>query len=328
MNSIDTVLGGLRAAAESTRLRLLSLCADGELTVTELTGILGQSQPRVSRHLKRLCEAGLLERHQEGSWVFYRLAQRSDGAAFARTLVEMVPADDAVLALDRRRLDGVKQGRAARAALFFDENAARWSEVRKLYVPEPQVEAKFIEILADLEVDDLLDIGTGTGRILELMAPRIGRGIGIDLSHAMLGVARVNLEQPQLRNCSVRQGDMYNLPFAGASFDAVAIHMVLHYADNPTTALAEAARVIRPGGRLVVIDFAPHRVELLRDKHAHRRLGFADSEVGSWFEEVGLETRPPVHLAGDPLTVVLWAANRSNVTQLALGRAAAAGGRP
>ena len=308
LRSLDALLSGLRAAGESTRLRLLALCAEGELTVSELTQILGQSQPRVSRHLKLLCESGLLERHQERTWVFYRLVQPEAGGRLAQSLIALLPRADSTLALDRERLEAVKRARAERAARYFRDNAARWDEIRALYVPESEVEAAVLAAFGDGPRGDLLDIGTGTGRILELLAPHFERGVGIDQSHEMLDLARVRIEQHGLRHCQVRHGDMYNLPFAGASFDAVTFHMVLHFADNPTAALAEAARVLRPGGRLVLVDFAPHDQEFLREEHAHRRLGFAESEVAAWCRTVGLVPARAARLAGAPLTVVVWTA--------------------
>ena len=307
---MDALLSGLRAAAEATRLRLLLLCAAGELTVSELTEILGQSQPRVSRHLKLLCEAGLLDRFREGSWVFYRLA---DGPqrALARRLVELVAAEDATAALDRERLAAVKQRRAVAATAYFRANAERWDRMRSLYVDEREVEAALAALLPEGAVRDLLDIGTGTGRMLEVFGPRVGHALGVDLSREMLAVARVNLERAGCDNCAIRQADMYQLPLPGASFDAVIIHQVLHYAERPARAIAEAARVLRPGGRLITIDFAPHSLEFLRDEHAHRRLGFADGEVMQWYRDAGLTPAEPVHLPGEPLTVALWPAHRA-----------------
>jgi ArsR family transcriptional regulator len=305
--TIDQLLGGLRAAAEATRLRLLALCARAELTVTELTQILGQSQPRVSRHLKLLCEAGLLDRFREGSWVFYRLAR---GSELAQRLAELVPDGDAGLALDLERLDGIKRARAAAAQAYFRENAPVWNRIRSLYVDEQEVEARLLDLLPPGQVGDLLDLGTGTGRMLELFAPGVERAVGIDLSREMLAVARVNLERAGLPHCEVRQGDIYQLPFPGGSFDAVILHQVLHYVDRPTVAIAEAARVLRPGGRLVVVDFAPHGLEFLREEHKHRRLGFADAELVEWQRQAGLDPAEPVALPGGQLTVVLWAADR------------------
>ncbi|SVD07997.1 uncharacterized protein METZ01_LOCUS360851, partial [marine metagenome] len=240
---LDFVLQGLRAAAESTRLRVLALCAQNELTVTELTEILGQSQPRVSHHLKQLCDAELLERRQEGTWAFYRMRSDGRGRELVGTLLMLLPENDEALMLDRERLGEVKRARAVEAQRIFAENAPRWDELRKLYVPEYEVELALKGLFSDLRVNDFLDIGTGTGRILNLMADSIQRGVGIDLSRAMLAVARVNLQRPGASNCQVRHGDMYKMPFAAKSFDAVSIHMVLHYSDDPATVLTEAGRV-------------------------------------------------------------------------------------
>jgi ubiquinone/menaquinone biosynthesis C-methylase UbiE len=307
---MEHLLTALRAAGEPTRLRLLALCAHMDLTVSQLTQILGQSQPRVSRHLKLLLEAGLLERLREGSWSFYRLAVRGQGAQLARTLVDAIPADDPTLNLDLERLQTIRRAREKLAAEYFQQNAAEWDEIRSLYVEEDQVEGRLLELLAEREVEDLLDIGTGTGRMLEILGERARRAVGIDLSHEMLTVARSNLERARLRNCLVRHGDMYRLPVANASFDAVTAHQVLHYAEDPPAVIAEAARVLRPEGRLFVVDFAKHELDDLRDEHAHRWLGFRDDEVSGWCRKAGLRPRPPVFLPGEPLTVVIWTAVR------------------
>jgi ubiquinone/menaquinone biosynthesis C-methylase UbiE len=307
---MEDLLAALRAVAEQTRLRLLVLCARGELAVSELTQILGQSQPRVSRHLKLLCEAGLLDRFREGSWVFYRLSQSEPAGLLARQLVAACDESDPTIALDLQRLNAIKRQRADAANAYFRENADQWHRIRSLYIDEREVEAALVELIAAADPRDLLDIGTGTGRILEILAPRVGRALGIDQSREMLSVARVNLERAGLENGSVRLGDMYQLALPDASFDAVVIHQVLHYADRPIVAIAEAARVLRPGGIFVLVDFAPHALEFLRDEHAHRRLGFADAEVAEWCRIGGLDPAPARHLPGDPLTVVIWSAYR------------------
>lgn len=309
---MEFLLNALKAAAEPTRLRLLALCAHGELTVTELTQILGQSQPRVSRHLKLLCEAGLLERFREGIWAYYRLAERGAVAELARTLVDAIPDDDGGLALDLERLDLIKQGRREAADRYFSENAARWHEIRGLHVPERDVEQALLSLLPDSGISDLLDVGTGTGRILELFGPRIDHGLGIDGSREMLAVARVNLEQAGLRHCQVRLGDMYQLALASQSQDAVIFHQVLHYAEEPASALVEAARVLRPGGIMLVVDFARHELEYLREQQAHRRLGFTDEEVRAWLTRAGMAPEPVRTLPGDPLTVCIWRAVRTD----------------
>lgn len=308
--TLDDLLGSLRAVGEATRLRILALCAEGDLTVGDLTQILGQSQPRVSRHLKLLCEAGVIERLPEGTAVFHRLADGGAGSALAQQVLKLLPRGDARLRLDRKRLDAIRAERAASAAAYFRKNAQRWGELRSLHVEEARVEAELLRRLPAAGIADLLDIGTGTGRILELVAGRVGRGIGIDLSRDMLIVARANLQSAGLANCQVRQADMYRLPWTAPSFDAVTLHRVLHFAEDPARVIAEAARVLRPGGRLLIVDFAPHALERLRSEHAHRRLGFADDEVNKWCRAAGLRPEPVQHLPGKQLTVSIWQALR------------------
>ncbi len=307
---MDDYLDKLRAAAEPTRLRLLALCAQGELTVTELTQILGQSQPRVSRHLKLMVEAGLLDRFREGTWAFYRLAQ-GDAAGLARKLIEMMPEDDGLLGLDNERLKSIKDSRAETAASYFSKNAAQWDKIREMYAHDDEVAKALLSLLPKDGLGEILDIGTGTGKILTMLGPRADQAVGIDASREMLALARANLDAAGLRQCQVRHGDMYMLPVPSQSFDVVTVHQVLHYAADPAAAIAEAARALRPGGRLIVVDFAPHQQEFMRDEHAHRRLGFSDAEIGGWFKAAGLKPAAPVRLAGDPLTVVLWAADRA-----------------
>ena len=314
---MEGVLSSLRAVAESTRLRLLLLCDRGELTVTELTDILGQSQPRVSRHLKLLCEAGLLDRFREGTWVFYRLAERGRSAALAKQICAAVPEDDPTVKLDLARLDTVKRQRADAANAYFRANAESWDQLRSLHVDEGEVEAAVVEALAGRKVRDVLDLGTGTGRILEILSPHVDRAVGIDISREMLAVARVNLERAGLRNCTIRQGDIYQLPLSGEAFDAAIFHQVLHYADRPSLAVAEAARMLRPQGRLVIVDFAPHAFEFMRAEHAHRHMGFADAEIVQWCREAGLVPEPVRHLLGLPLTVSVWVAWRPDATPVA-----------
>ncbi len=310
MNDLDDLLTVLRAAAEPTRIRLLALCAQGELTVTELTRILGQSQPRVSRHLKLMVDAGLLDRFREGTWAFYRLAQRGSAREVAEQLLAMVPATDAAVARDGERLAEVKAERARAAAEYFRANAKQWDEIRRLHADDAEVEKALVGLLGRGTLGHMLDIGTGTGRMVELLAPRARCGIGIDLSREMLNVARANLERAGLDHCSVRLGDMYGLSADGEDCDLVTIHQVLHYADQPGLVIDEAARLLAPGGRLVIVDFAPHEVEALRSEHAHRRLGFEDAEVEGWCRAAGLELAKQASVPGAPLTVRLWLARR------------------
>jgi demethylmenaquinone methyltransferase/2-methoxy-6-polyprenyl-1,4-benzoquinol methylase/ArsR family transcriptional regulator len=307
----ETILAALAAAGEATRLRLLCLLAEAELTVTELVTILGQSQPRVSRHLKLLVEAGLVERHREGAWVFYLIAQGGPGGRFARELVARLSPADAPMLADRARLAEVRQARADQAARYFAAHAAIWDEVRAMHVPEERVEAAIREAIGAAPLHALLDLGTGGGRMLELLAPLADRAVGVDQSPQMLSVARVRIERAGLRNVQLRQGDIYAVPVEADFYDLAVMHQVLHYLDDPLRAIREAARALRPGGRLVIVDFAPHDVEDLRAAHAHRRLGFGAEEVVGFLTAAGLEFVMRRDLAPEPreggkLTVSLW----------------------
>jgi ubiquinone/menaquinone biosynthesis C-methylase UbiE len=300
--SYEVLLDALRAAAEPTRLRLLGILAQCELTVTEITQVLGQSQPRVSRHLRLLCEAGLLDRVPEGSWVFYRLADER----IARTFVGLLGTADPTLAADRERLATVQRSRQAIADRYFEEHAHEWNDIRSLHVPEETVERELLALVGESPVGDLLDVGTGTGRVLALLAPRATRAVGVDRSHEMLALARASLAGAEYRHVQLRHGDMYHLALPAQSMDLAVLHQVLHFADDPTAVMREIARVLRPGGRLLLVDFAPHAEESLRDQHAHRRLGFSSEDVMHWCAGAGLRAREAARLLGTPLTVVIW----------------------
>ncbi|MBT3306313.1 MAG: metalloregulator ArsR/SmtB family transcription factor [Alphaproteobacteria bacterium] len=308
---MDALLAALRAAAEPTRLRIVQLLSRDELTVSELVHILGQSQPRISRHLKLLTEAGLLTRHREGSWAFHRLADGrandSPGSEVARHLIALLPNGEPH---DLERLAAVKQARDEKAAGYFDANAERWDELRSLHADDAEVEIVIRDWLGKPGIRSLLDIGTGTGRILEVLSPGLERGTGIDQSREMLSVARANLDRAECDNCQVRQADLYRLPFDDGGFDAAVIHQVLHFLNEPGAAIAEAARMLAPGGRLLVVDFLPHLLENLRDEHSHRRLGFSDTEIDTWFVRAGLTPVDQKYLTSDPLTVALWLAEK------------------
>jgi demethylmenaquinone methyltransferase/2-methoxy-6-polyprenyl-1,4-benzoquinol methylase/ArsR family transcriptional regulator len=305
------LLAGLEAAGEETRLRILCLLDQAELTVTELVAILGQSQPRVSRHLRLLVEAGLGVRQREGAWAFFRLAD--EGGAIARDLTLRLDPADPILNADRARLQVAREARRRQAAAYFAERAADWDTIRALHAPEERVEAALLSMIGDRPYGDLLDLGTGTGRMLELLAPRAARAVGVDQSAAMLSLARSHVDQAGLRHVSLRQGDIYAAPVERDSFDLVVIHQVLHFLDDPARALAEAARALRPGGRLAVVDFDAHEQEFLRADFAHRRLGFAIKEIETYLADAGLaairsELVPPGADESGKLTVALWLA--------------------
>ncbi|MGE5765837.1 MAG: ArsR/SmtB family transcription factor [Bacteroidota bacterium] len=308
---MESLLSAMKAAAEPTRLRLLVLCAHADLTVTDLVQILGQSQPRLSRHLKLLAEAGLLNRHREGSWVYFRLAHQGASAALARTLVDALPKQDPTVQRDLGRLEELMGERARRAEDYFRQVADRWDELRALYVHDDEVERQLAALIAEERVDDLLDIGTGTGRVLEILADKVTHAVGIDLSSDMLMLARSKLERARLRNCVVRKGDMNHLPLPQASFDAVTIHQVLHYAERPGRTIQEAARVLRPGGRLFIVDFQAHDLDYLRSEHEHRWLGFAEEEMAGWLDGAGLALEDCRRLTGKALTICIWVARRA-----------------
>jgi ArsR family transcriptional regulator len=300
----------LRAVAEPTRLRLVALLAESELTVSDLVSILGQSQPRLSRHLKLLCDAGVLERSPEGVNVYFRLSSGQPGGA-VRDCLKNLDDDDAVRILDRRRLSAIRRSRAVSAETYFQRHAADWDAIRSLHIPEADVEQAIRKLLPRKKVGDLLDLGTGTGRMLQLCAGNAEHAVGIDLSREMLAVARANLDAPEYRNCSLRRASAEQLPFTDSSFDVVLSHMVLHFLPEPELAIAEAARVLRPRGRLILVDFAPHDSSVLGAEHAHRWPGFTDAQIGEWMEEAGLLVGRPVALPGGQLTVKLWRGERS-----------------
>jgi ubiquinone/menaquinone biosynthesis C-methylase UbiE/DNA-binding transcriptional ArsR family regulator len=314
----DALNAALKAAGEETRLRVLVLLAEAELTVSDLTQILRQSQPRISRHLRLLVEAGLVERFREGTWAFFRLAERGGSAELARALVARLDPDDPVAARDRERLAAVRRARAAAAQDYFSAHAEEWDRIRKLHVADEAVEAAIREALGERPFRSLLDLGTGTGRILELFGPTVERGLGVDFSLDMLRLARARIERAGLRHCHVRQGDIYDLALPAGTFDVVVIHQVLHVLDDGARAIREAARVLAPGGRLLVVDFAPHDLEFLREEHAHRRLGFAPEVIEQWMVAAGLDLTLHRSLTPEPgsdgkIAVSLWLARDPRV---------------
>ena len=305
----------IQALADPTRLRIVALLRIMELSVGELAQVLGQSQPRVSRHLKILADAGVLERRKEGSWVFLTLSD-SDRLQPMFALIDgwADPATRRLFSHDAARTESIRADRAEAANRYFAGHAEVWDQIRSLHVAESQVERAIDTVLGCRPLGRLVDIGTGTGRMIELFAPRASQAIGIDRSSEMLRLARVKLEAAGIQP-SLRQGDMYALPLADQSADTIVIHQVLHYAHSPASAIAEAARVLAPGGTLLVVDFAAHEREELRLTDAHIRLGFEDEVMAGWFGSAGLEIDHVEHLRGGELTVTLWRGVKAAIPQ-------------
>lgn len=315
MRTSDLV-AALKAAAEPTRLRILLLLAGGELNVKDLTLILGQSQPRISRHLKLLCEAGLIERFRDGSWVYFHISDRQAGGRLALRLVSDVDSSESSVRRDRERAEALKREREATAQAFFEKHAADWDRIRTLHVAENDVEAAMHRAIGDGPFDLFVDLGTGTGRTLELFADRFARGLGLDVNQAMLTYARANLQSKGYSKAQVRHGDIYSLSLADRQADVVVMHQVLHFLSDPALAIREAARVLAPGGKLLIVDFAPHELEFLRSNEAHERLGFAHEQVAGWLKDAGLtpktveDLKPKADDREEILTVTIWLAER------------------
>jgi ubiquinone/menaquinone biosynthesis C-methylase UbiE/DNA-binding MarR family transcriptional regulator len=309
----DQAVELLRAAGEPTRMRILTLLAREELAVLELTRILGQSQPRVSRHLKLLAEAGLVERFPDGAWVFYRLVGKGPARALIDQALALISPSDATLLRDAERLTAIAAERAGEAAGYFAENAERWDEIRSLYTSEVAVEAAILQAAGEGPFRRVVDLGSGTGRMLTLLGDRARSAIGLDLSRQMLNIARSHVAQAGLAGFELRHGDILGTGLADGEADLVVVHQVLHYLSEPAAAVGEAARLTGPGGRLIIVDFAPHDLEFLRAEHQHRRLGFFDDEMERWLAAAGLgriraTALPP--LAPGGLTVKIWTAEQ------------------
>lgn len=312
MTSLNQGLNVFRAAGEETRLRILILLARGELTVTEITRILAQSQPRVSRHLKILADANLVERYQEGAWVFYRLARHNTAYRYVAQALETLNAcDDMILARDLDFLDQIRTERAAIASKYFQENAAQWSTLRQLHLPDSDIEAAICDIIGPHKIDRFIDLGTGTGQMLILFADLYREAIGYDLSREMLLFARDRLEKDNIQHAQVRLADLFSLPMEEATADLVCLHQVLHFLADPSKAVLQAAKLLRPMGRMLIVDFASHELEFLREQHAHRRLGFSQQEVRDWCANANLEIirvdqLVPETKKSNNLTVNIW----------------------
>ena len=308
---MEKLLQGLRAAAEPTRLRIIALCGHAELSVTELVMILGQTQPRVSRHLKLLVEGGLLQRNKEGNRAYYRLSTEAEGADLARMLNDLMPGEDEVHALDLSRLSSVKADRVRYAESFLDPYSQEIIELRGMWPPDEVIDKCILALLKDRSIQNLLDLGTGAGRILRTIAPFVVKGTGIDNSLEMLSIARARLDQEGIKNCQVRVGDMYRLPFKKNSFDLITINSLLRYADEPKKVIAEAARVLEKKGALLIVDLAAHDLSALRDEYGHSWLGFSEAEMVEMLSEENLTADRVKHIDGQKLNVCIWLASGS-----------------
>ncbi len=297
-----------RSLADPTRLRIVQLLRTMELSVGELAQVLAQSQPRVSRHIKILCDAGVAERRKEGSWVFIGPGP----AAITSPLFDAIDVwleslgEDHWHVADAARLAAVRADRAAAAERYFAGHADLWDSLRSLHVAESEVEGAMRDLLGSASLGTLVDIGTGTGRIIELLSANADHAIGIDRSPEMLRVARGKLTAEVSKGWELRQGDIMALPLDDGAGDTVVLHQVLHYLPAPEPALAEVARLVKPGGRLLIVDFAPHSHEELRTQDAHARLGFSDEQMGQWYAASGLTMEAVRELPGNELTVKLW----------------------
>ncbi|MCT4656433.1 MAG: metalloregulator ArsR/SmtB family transcription factor [Cohaesibacter sp.] len=325
MMALDQLVGILKSAGEQTRLRLLALLAEGDLSVKDLTAILNQSQPRISRHLKLLHEAQLVDRVPEGAWVYYRLSQKGLVKPFLDNVLGQLDGQDPQLVRDQEKLEAVKKANAQAAHDYFQLNAGRWDEIRALHVPESAVEQAILQVLGDVSFDRLLDLGTGTGSILALLADQCSSGLGLDSNPPMLSVARSRLDRPDLHHLRVQQGDILDLAAHNGRYDLVSIHQVLHYLDDPSLAIEEASHVMAPNGHLLIVDFAPHEHEFLRRDHAHRRLGFSHRAMEEWLMRANFSVKQVVDLTASdtmmengtqtsgmaPLTVSVWLAEQS-----------------
>lgn len=312
--STETMLDVLRAIGEETRLRIVLLLQHGELTVTDLTEILGQSQPRISRHLKLLADSGVVDRHREGTRVYFEAVDHGPINELVNGVTACTDPHDPTAAADLDRLALVHSRRAATAQQYFSDIARRWDRVRSLHAPAAVVEAAIVSAAAEQPYRRLLDLGTGTGRMLQLLVgDDVERAVGLDSSHSMLAVARSNLERAEVRRVELRQGDVYSPPLERDTFDLIVIHQVLHFLDDPARAIREAAQLLAPAGRVLIVDFAPHSLEFLRAEHAHRRLGFRDEMIVGWLDESGLDVgstqtiEPPTDESDqERLIVSLW----------------------
>lgn len=319
--STDHVLDALRAAGEPTRLRLLALLRDADLSVGELVQILDQSQPRLSHHLKTLTVSGLVERLPEGAWVFYRAATKGASKRLLDSVFSELDLNSGEFQADKTALRDVRQSRVSSAEAYFSGIAEEWDHIRSLHFSNASIEAAVSQLAGPGPFRRVIDLGTGTGRMLTLIGDRAEDLEGLDLSHPMLTVARANLNQAGLTNARVRKGDVCKTPFDSNSADLVLIHQLLHYIDEPAQVIGEASRILSSDGRILIVDFAPHTLEYLRDKHGHHRLGIRPDDMTTWAAQAGLHL-DPVHTFEAPSTldqgldVHIWLARPSDAVNI------------
>lgn len=305
---LQEIIDALKAAAEPTRLRLIAICSEGELTVSEITHIVNQSQPRVSRHLKLLCNAGLLTRFREGHFVLYRTTVTGANARVVDQLLSMIDPNDEQMVIDRQRMETIKAERARRAADFLRFNAEDWARLREADVADAQINRLIVEILALDAIGDLIDIGTGTGRMLKLLGSHAASAVGVDISPDMLTVARSNLHAAGLGKVTVRRADMYGLPYPDRSFDTVTMDHLLYQAKDPQRALREAARILRPGGQLLLVDFSVRDNGNGNGKGLRDHPGVRDDAIRSWCTAANLACGELHHILGQAFDIVVTVA--------------------
>ncbi len=277
----------LKTLGHTERLRILALLSRGELTVSELVQILKLSQPRVTQYIISLETAGIIERLKEGSWVFSRISRGNEAvSAIVATTLATLPQNNPVMQQDLKRLEDVRAERSKAAEAFFASVANDRSQLGDEYLPQADIEAKMRELLGAGPFDYMVDLGTGTGRMLEVFSDRILRGSGIDNNAQMLKVARSKLAARE--HIAVRQGDLLAAPLADGVADLVSLHQVLHYLEDPQEAITEAARLLTPGGQLLIVDYEDHDRDEFRTDYAHRRLGFSDTDMRNWLSAAGL----------------------------------------
>lgn len=307
------LIGGLKAAGEPTRLRILALLRCSDLAVGELAHILNQSQPRLSHHLKSLTKAGLVERLPEGAWVFYRIQNRGWAGRLLQGIFSKLDLKSDLFATDLKALQRVRKHRAKSAAAYFSEVAEDWDRLRGLHYPDAAIERAILEQIGSHQFERIIDMGTGTGRMLVLLASYTQEAEGLDMSHQMLTVARANLSRAGVNNAKVRQGDVTKTPFESNSADLVVVHQVLHYLEQPEEVITEAARILKPGGQLIVVDFAPHDLEFLRETQGHYRLGISEDDMMQWVDTAGFSMQPPQRFEppsslDEGISVLIWKA--------------------